>query len=147
MLRHAIALQNGGEYMAEHPVIAFAQPQHVGLFGGGAGQPPVCFYIGEIRYQVFRRYQVQLIQRAFPQLCGKGTAVPVHVGEELVIHIINAFGQQVPDGFVVQVKGGTVDPCRLTAFFHCYAGKILFPQKFQKRRIHFGAYSFASCSA
>ena len=122
--------------MAGHPVIGTVQPEHSGVFRRCAEKPPVLPDIAQIGHQIFRRDEVKLFQRTGMQLCDEDFRIVGHIVLKMTIHMLHALGEQVADGFIVEIKGGAVDARRFADLLDRDIGEILLFKKRQECLVH-----------
>lgn len=138
LFRDLEAVQNGGKDVAQHAVVDFVQPQRIGAFQRRAEQPLVPCDVFQVRCQIGRRYQVQFLQRALPDAGDKIMGIQVHICQKLVVEVLHTLAQQIPYGFVMQIKGGTVHPGGFADFLHRNILDVFLFQQAQKSHVHPG---------
>ena len=136
LFRHLKAFQNRRKHMAEHFVIGLTEPQGGGVLHRCAEQAFMVFDVAQIRRQICRSGQIQFFKRTIPQSRNDTGGVWGDIIQKLAVKIGNALREQIAYRFIVQRKGGTVDPCFFTDFLYRDIGKILHFQQRQKRLVH-----------
>ena len=65
---YAIAVKNRDDNMTQQSGIAVIKMQRTGVFNARTEQTLIFFDVAQVRYQVFRRHKIQLIERTVAQL-------------------------------------------------------------------------------
>ena len=84
----------------------------------GTEQPLVIFDIVQIRRQILRCDEIQFLQWSGLQLVKEFSHIHGHGLDKPVYEIPRTLSQQIIHRFIVQIEGGTVDPCLFADFFH-----------------------------
>ena len=79
----------------------------------------------QVRPQVFRRDQVQFLQRTSLKPFNEFSGILRHIRNEFVNDIPGALRQKIIYRFVVQIEGRTVDACPFADLLHRNIGKVL----------------------
>ena len=101
--------------------------------------------VGKVGQQIFGRYQIQLLERAYAYSVCKVVRRRLHMRKKVADKIPHAFLEQVAYRLVVQIKRGAVDAGSRAKLLYCDIFDVLLLEQLEKRLIHTsrGAVIFA----
>jgi len=119
-------------------LISIGHPQRRRMFDRSLEYTPVFLDVGKVGREIFRRDEEQFFQRTGLEFFKETGDILRHGTLKLTDDILGAFGQKIPDRFIVQIEGRTVHTGFFTDLLHGDVGKILFLDQFQKSFVHSG---------